>query len=157
DALEQTGMGLEQLQANSALFFELVVKPNTARTEAFRKSFSPRALKKVFVPPAVFDGEAEWSQPMFMTVFLQLIESRIKRLRARDGWEYSNGCLKEFFLAFMMKAGYRARSDIDIVKQNGTPLDPCEAYRLIFHAMQRISKFKRPKLHARVLIEMSWI
>jgi len=153
--IEERGLDYKALMADKKLLFYLVIKPHLERGLAVREDVLASSSSPVIAPTA-FNMEG-WTQDMYMWLWPSVIESQAVRIRMLEGWNLSNGSIVELLLGLMMKAGFRERNTIDLVKENGDALDPLEAYELIFKGAERLMNFTMPTVHFQTLHKMNYL
>ena len=106
DVLEKKGMKtLEELaKIDPDSVYNEIILPNVLMgVEAADKVRSN--LPKI--APSVFEGKKfRWSQEEYMALWFRVIEERAREMYMTNGWQYSNGGVKEFTRAIEMQFGF---------------------------------------------------
>lgn len=81
----------------------------------------------VIIEPASFDV-AEWTQPDYLYYWGQIIVKCVGKIVFLDGWNYSNGCIYEYYAG--LKIG------VELVDQDFKPLNRVMAISLIENSIK---------------------
>ena len=134
----------DELRKDKAKFFKMVIEPNIQEAIAFAQEWS-ESHSGATISPAVFEaGKLRWTQDEYMAMWLDTIHNKATRIVMMDGWEYSNGGVLEFVQAFLMKTGLTEKSEIEILKQDGSPLTLKEAAERITEAAYYVQRYDAP-------------
>jgi hypothetical protein len=136
-----------ELKADKDKFNELVKRPNIESAIAIAEAFQSQYPNAVVVSPAIFEAnELGWGQPDYLNLWLfEHIIPQTTRKVMTDGWQYSDGAIKEYLTAVMMKAGFGERSNIEIVDQQDKLLAFDKAYQILTEAMYQLNSIRMPE------------
>ncbi len=101
---------------------ESVVIPNREEVRSLVENLR-RTRSEVVIDPTSFEEVPGWTQNDYRYFWGRTIETFAQTVIFVDGWEYSDGCSYEFFVA--------RRSGARTMKQEGTELGLAEAIELI--------------------------
>ena len=148
---------LQDVRGDREAFFQHVVSPNIEKSERVSSALSKQVDGVVIAPTAFENGRHSqkleaWGQHEFMSMWLSLIDQKVTNLVMLDGWQYSNGSGEEYLWAAMMQMGFAARSDIEIVDEQGTMLNLDKGIKLLYDAFTDVhSRGLKPKNMAETL------
>lgn len=109
-------------------FVGKVLEPNIAAAALTAKNIS--IIKKInVINPAVFYQKG-WTQKMYLSLWVDVIQRFAAEVWFNDGWEYSNGCTHEFLVA--VQAGRPCFTS------TGNPLSLGKAIEAIRHALSEM-------------------
>jgi hypothetical protein len=113
--------------------YEMVMKPNAASANALVTAL--RRQNDVVIDPTSFDIP-HWTQNDYRHLWGLVIERHVKRAFFMDGWEYSKGCVYEFFIAM--------KSKIEICDQIGDHISREKGFYKIESAVQNLEALSLP-------------
>jgi hypothetical protein len=150
--MKRHGQTITEFAANKQAMLEEVIKPNVAGAIAISHQLLDQFGDAV-VSPAIFEARSlGWGQDEYMAMWLRTINDKITRIAMLKGWAYSNGACEELCEAFLMQAGYRTRTNIVAVREDGQPISVSEA---VSELLEAISTLERggfvPRVPAEVL------
>ena len=145
DVAEELGITPQELMADKDTFNNRVKQPNIKDAIALAEQWQKKT-GGVVVSPAIFEArELGWGQDDYMNLWLmEHIIPQTTKMVMMDGWQYSNGAVKEYLTALLMKAGYHDRQNIDIVDEQGKTLPFDVAYELLTEAAYKLNNVGMP-------------
>lgn len=105
--------------------YEQLIKPNIKTGTRSAEEVAKVNVGPV-IAPAYFEARKQrWNQDEYMAMWLAMIEEKVNRVVLLDGWEFSNGGSEEYLHSVQMQAGFRSRTNMEIVSQDmkGVTLD----------------------------------
>jgi hypothetical protein len=160
DLAEELKITPNDLKADKALFNDMVKGPNIKRALLIAEEFQKQTPNGVVISPAIFEAaELGWGQADYMNLWLfEHIIPQTTKMVMTDGWQFSDGAIKEYLTALMIKAGFGERQNIEIVNQEGSALTLDKAYEELTAAMYRLNRVHMPEnAQAQALHTISWI
>ena len=159
DVAEAMGITPQELMADKEMFNTKVKQPNIKDAIALAEKWQ-KETEGVVVSPAIFEArELGWGQDDYMNLWLmEHIIPQTTKMVMMDGWQYSNGAVKEYLTALLMKAGYGDRQTIDIFDEKGSPLSLDVAYALLTDAAYKLNMLGMPpKTQAQTMHIIDWL
>lgn len=146
DIATAEGVTADELKTRDAnQFFLDVIKPNIDRGTSIAHSLTGSHVGRPTIVPAVFQAKAKWSQDEYMAMWLAMIEQKVTTIVLTDDWEYSNGGAEEYLYGLQMQAGYKSRTNVQILDQRGAPLKISKALELIASALDDLHTRSTPQ------------
>ncbi len=108
-----------------------VVPANRDAILAFARSARKRNV--LVIEPATLRSP-KLTQNDYWYLWCEVIRQSVKRVHLLEGWEYSKGCVCEFWAAITCK--------VDVVTQDGLKIDRMTGARSIAHAIHEIELLK---------------
>jgi hypothetical protein len=109
-------------------FRRAVVEPNRASAKAFVAELRQQRADVIIDPTSLADLSG-WTQNDYRSLWGEVIGRYVRQIIFRDGWEFSDGCTYEFFVA--------TRQGIPMTSENLSPLTEEEGVGLIRAAVDR--------------------
>lgn len=158
EVLKRRGYTLPELIADKAVMLAEVIKPNVAEANEVAERLLHGIPGTTIISPAVFEARAlGWGQSEYMALWLRVINQKVHRIAMLDGFAYSNGAVEELCEAILMQCGYRQRSDITVVRQDGSALSTDEAFaELVAAAYTLAERGFEARVLAETLHRLSW-
>ncbi len=147
DVAKELNITPNELKADKEKFDQMVKRPNIERAIAIAKAFQILTPHAVVVSPAIFEAQdLGWGQADYMSLWLfEHIVPQTTKMIMTDGWQFSDGAIKEYLTALMIKAGFGERSNIEIVDQENKVLTLDKAYEILTEAMYRLYSLQMPE------------
>lgn len=109
-------------------FRRAVLEPNRESARAFVERLR-EAHTDVVIDPTALPDLVGWTQRDYRSLWGEVITRYVRLIVFRNGWEYSDGCTYEFFVA--------ARQGIPMARENLSPMTEEEGVRLVREAVDR--------------------
>lgn len=127
-------------------FRRAVFEPNRESARAFVARLREECAEVVIDPTGLPDLEG-WTQRDYRSLWGEVISRYVRLVVFRDGWEYSDGCTYEFFVA--------ARHGVRMVRENLSPITEEEGLELVRAAVDgRLATGASPEFALAVLAAM---
>ncbi|MDD2466188.1 MAG: DUF4406 domain-containing protein [Desulfobulbus sp.] len=88
---------------------------------------------EIVIDPTRFDAEG-WTQEEYLTLWCKVIELHCKEVCFNTGWEYSNGCVREYVTAI--------QSGIPVNDCSRKPIDAKKAIKMVARAIFDLEKVR---------------
>jgi len=114
-------------------FLREVLEPNSKHARKIIRRLRSSFTKALIDPTALKDIEG-WTQDDYRVLWARVIEQYAGTVIFLDGWQYSNGCAYEFFIANRLGSDSRP----SVLKETLEPLTLEEGIRLIKSAVSEL-------------------
>jgi hypothetical protein len=108
-----------------------VVTPNLLHAQQVVDQLR-RRLKEVVIDPTAMPALAGWTQGDWRAFWTDVIERYVSTAYFLDGWQFSSGCVHEFFVS--------RRAGLTTLSENGSPLVTSDGIILIGRAIKYIEE-----------------
>lgn len=116
----QAGGGMTTKRAERA-FYEQVIEPNRLEASSFVSRLRRKEAQPVINPAALRDLPG-WTQNDYRVMWGDVISRCVRLVVFRDGWEYSDGCTYEFFVAVKQRLQMRREDQSSLTARDGVRL-----------------------------------